>query len=45
MCVGAWSVLGYVKDQDVRVGTALPEVEEGEEEEELQEGWDAIISV
>jgi hAT family C-terminal dimerisation region len=41
MCVGAWSVLGYVKDQDVRVGTMLPEVEEGEEGE-LLDGWDAI---
>ena len=41
MCVGAWSLLGYVKDRDVRLATVLPELEG--EEEELQKDWDPII--
>ena len=40
MCVGAWSLLGFVKDVDVRVATTLPEIEG--EEEELDANWDAI---
>jgi hypothetical protein len=40
MCVGAWSLLGYVKDGDVRAATKLPEVDG--EEEELQKDWDVI---
>jgi hypothetical protein len=31
MCVGEWSELGYVKDEDIKTATANPEVE-GEEE-------------
>lgn len=40
LCVGAWSRLGHVRDQDVRVATTLPEVEG--DEEVLQEDWDSI---
>lgn len=40
MMVGAWSRLGYVKDNDVKAATMLPEVKG--EEEELDEDWDAI---
>jgi hypothetical protein len=31
MCVGEWSELGYVKDEDIKTATANPKVE-GEEE-------------
>jgi hypothetical protein len=41
MCVGTWSHLGFMKDSDVLAVSLLPDVE-GEEEEELKEGWDAI---
>jgi hypothetical protein len=41
MCVGTWSQLGFVKDSDVLAVSLLADVE-GEEEEELEEGWDAI---
>lgn len=34
-------MLGYVKDKDILAVTVLPEVI-GDEEEELEEGWDAI---
>jgi hypothetical protein len=40
LCLGNWSVLGYVKDKDITAITVLPEVEG--DEEELEEGWDAI---
>lgn len=41
MCVGAWSLLGMVKNQDVMAAAVLPEVEG--EDEYLEEGWDDII--
>ena len=40
MCVGAWSLMGYVKDNDIKAATILPEVEG--DEDELEEGWDNI---
>ncbi|KIL58825.1 hypothetical protein M378DRAFT_85883, partial [Amanita muscaria Koide BX008] len=40
MMVGAWSRLGYVKDNDVKAATVLPEVVG--EEKELSEDWDVI---
>lgn len=43
MCLGVWSTLGHVKDKDVLSITMLPDLEEGEEEEELEDGWDTIV--
>lgn len=43
MCLGVWSLLGYVKDEDVLSVTKLDDIPEGEEEEELEEGWDRIV--
>jgi hypothetical protein len=40
LCLGNWSLLGYVKDKDITAIIVLPEVEG--DEEELEEGWDAI---
>jgi hypothetical protein len=40
MCLGSWSLLGLVKDQDILAITVQPEVEG--KEEELPDGWDAI---
>jgi hypothetical protein len=37
MCVGAWSQLGLVKDNDI-----LDVLKEVKEENEFPEGWDAI---
>ena len=42
MCLGAWSLKGYVKDIDIKAVTVLPDVQEGEEEEPLDENWDLI---
>jgi hypothetical protein len=41
MCVGIWSKLGYVEDEDVKSVTVEPELEG--EEEPLEDGWDKII--
>ena len=40
MCLGNWSLLGFVKDKDIYAVVALAEVKG--DEEELPEGWDAI---
>jgi hypothetical protein len=40
LCVGVWSLLGYVKDSDVKAAAVLPAVDG--EEEELAEDWDSI---
>ena len=40
LCLGNWSILGYIKDKDILAVTVLPEVVG--EEEELEEGWDVI---
>jgi hypothetical protein len=41
MCLGNWSMLGYVRDKDVLAVTVLPDVDR-DEEEELPDGWDTI---
>jgi hypothetical protein len=40
MCVGVWSLMGYVKDNGVKAVSVLPEVDG--DEEELGEDWDMI---
>lgn len=40
MCLGAWSVMDFVKDSDITAATVLPEVDG--EEKELELDWDAI---
>lgn len=42
MCLGVWSVMGYVKDSDVKAVTALPDLKDGEQEPELDEDWDRL---
>jgi hypothetical protein len=41
LCLGEWSKLGYVKDEDVKAVTVQPEVDG--EEDELEENWDKIV--
>ena len=40
LCVGVWSLMGYVKDEDVKAAAVLPEV--NGEEEELAADWDSL---
>jgi hypothetical protein len=41
MCLGSWSRLGFVKDQDISAITVEPELEG--DEQALPDGWDAIV--
>ena len=41
MCLGAWSLMEYVQDSDVKAVTMLPDLKE-DEEEPLEENWDVI---
>ena len=43
MCLGVWSILGYVKDSDVKAVIVLPELQADEQEEELEIGWDRVL--
>ena len=40
LCLGVWSLMGYVKDDDVMAAAVLPEV--NGKEEELAKNWDSI---
>jgi len=44
MCVGIWSLLGYVKDSDIKAIVVLPEVPADTKEDILVTGWDAILN-
>lgn len=41
LCLGEWSLLGMVKDEDVLKVAAMSD-EEGDEEVEFEDGWDSI---
>ena len=43
MCLGIWSLLGYVKDYNVKAVVVLPELQADEEEGELKLGWDNVF--
>ena len=42
MCLGAWSILGYMRDSDVKGVVVLPELHADEGEVELELDWDKI---
>jgi hypothetical protein len=43
MCLGVWSILGYIRDSDVKAVIVLPELRADEEEGELEVGWDKVV--
>jgi hypothetical protein len=43
MCLGIWSLLGFVKDSDVKAVVILPELRADEDEGELDIHWDRIL--
>jgi hypothetical protein len=43
MCLGVWSIFGYVKDSDVKAVIVLPELRADKQEEELELGWDKVL--
>jgi hypothetical protein len=42
MCLGVWSLWGYVRDKDINSVTALEEIVGEERMEELSADWDII---
>jgi hypothetical protein len=40
MCLGVWSLMGYVEDSDIKAAAIKPEIVG--EEQELKDGWDSI---
>jgi hypothetical protein len=42
MCLGVWSLQGYVQDTDINKVTALEEIVGKERMDELSKDWDAI---
>ena len=40
LCLGVWSLMGYVRDKDLKAATVLPEADD--EEEDLAADWDEI---
>ena len=43
MCLGAWSLLGYVKDSDIKTIITLPELPASAKEDVLAAGWDMVM--
>ena len=43
LCLGEWSRLNLIDDNDVRVATSVPEDESEETMEEWGSGWDRIV--
>jgi len=41
LCLGVWSAMGYVRNEDIKAATVLPEVGP-DEVEVLPEDWDNI---
>jgi hypothetical protein len=42
MCLGVWSLQGYVRDNDIKAVTALEELVGEERMDELSGDWDVI---
>lgn len=42
LCLGVWSRMGFVHNNDVKVGCSRPEIEEDEDDGDVPEGWDRI---
>jgi hypothetical protein len=43
MCLGGWSLRGYVQDSNVKAVAVSVEVPENAAEDELAADWDAIL--
>ena len=42
LCLGMWSLMGFVRDGDVKAAVVVPELIGDEPEEELAYDWDAL---
>ena len=43
MCLGVWSLLGFVRDSDVKAVVVLPELHANKDAGELDINWDRIL--
>ena len=43
LCLGVWSSMGFVKDNDIKAVAVLPEVDG--EEEDLADDWDSLAKL
>ena len=43
MCLSAWSLLGYVRDSDIKTIITLPELPANAKEDVLAAGWDMVM--
>jgi hypothetical protein len=44
LCLGSWSQLNLVKENDVRAATMLPEIDDDRDDMDMDVGWDIICS-
>lgn len=42
MCVGNWSLAGFIHRADSRKVAQMPEIDEGEVNDAFEDGWDKI---
>ncbi|KDQ56487.1 hypothetical protein JAAARDRAFT_132812, partial [Jaapia argillacea MUCL 33604] len=42
LCLGVWSLMGMVKDEDISKVVVMADVPADEEEAEFEDGWDSI---
>jgi hypothetical protein len=42
LCLGCWSLLGLVKNSDVKAAAALPDVQGMDSDYEMEDGWDRV---
>jgi hypothetical protein len=40
MCLGVWSLMGYVNDSDIKAAVIIPDIIG--DEDEIADGWDDI---
>jgi hypothetical protein len=45
LCLGSWSLLNLVRDDDVRAAAMLPEIDDDGDDMDMDVGWDAIHGV
>jgi hypothetical protein len=45
LCVGLWSLLGLVKDDDIKMSLSIDDIRGKEDDLSLSEDWDAISVV
>jgi hypothetical protein len=45
LCLGSWSLLNLVKEDDVRAAAMLPEIDGDKDDMDMDVGWDTICTI